>query len=127
MQERAGGGLITLFLIGLAIWFFFFRIDYSDFWYDGTGNAFVTYCGSIYDQDCSAHPTEYLRVVHHSREKSAFNTGDFHTFEIVFKNGGYVEAEGRCSKAAEGLTFDRVCYVDAEDDYGNTNRYEIHN
>lgn len=122
-----GGSLLALILLGVAIWFFFFRVDYNDYWYDGDGSAYVTYCGNIFNQDCSAHPTEYLRVYHNEKAKAAYGGGYIHNFTIYFNNGGYIEAEGRCAKAADSLSFDRVCYVDSVSDSRESYRYEIHN
>ena len=121
------GGLIILGIIIYAIWFFFIRVDYHDFWYNGSGYAFVTYCGRIGVEDCDAHPTEYLPVDHIEKAKSATGGGDIHVFEISFNNGGSIEVEGFCYQAASGLSYDRVCITTHVADDGNWYRYQIHN
>lgn len=127
MNEKGGIGLGGLIVIIFLVWFFFFRVDYKDYWYDGYGNAFVTYCGQNYSYDCESHPTEYLPVYHIEKAKAASDVDKWiHTWKISFNNGGYVEAEGTCHEASSAVTFKRVCYAFAYDDYGNQAKYEIH-
>lgn len=129
MQKQGWGvgGIIFLAIVGFLIWWFFIRVDYHDFWYSGTGQAYVTYCGPIDNQNCDAHSAEYLTVDHIEKAKSATTGNPLHTFKIHFRDGSSVEAEGGCYQAADGLSFDRVCYVDSVGEDGNWYRFEIHN
>ena len=128
MQEKSGIGLGGLIIIGFLVWFFFFRVDYKDYWYDGYGQAWVQYCGSYESNDCSSHPAEYLTVTHDNKDKAAYKEDKWvHDFTIYFKNGGWIGAEGTCDKAASGYSYDRVCKVTSYDEYGNWYSYIIHN
>lgn len=120
MQEKSGGGIIALILIGLAVWFFFFRVDYKDVWWSGTATQRIIYCGDAIDPQCSTGSTYYLPVTHIER------SGDYHAFEIDFNNGGSLETEGYCDKAAKGMyDFDRFCRTTGYDEYGNSSMYII--
>ena len=103
-----GGGLLALILLGVAIWFFFFRVDYKDVWWKGTEYQTVRYCGTLSDANCRAANVYYLPVTHEER------SGDTHTFKIKFDNGGSVEVDGSCMKDESNLYgVERYCYTRA--------------
>lgn len=110
MNEKSGGGIITLILIGLAIWFFFIRVDYKDVWWKDTEYQTVRYCGTISDANCGAANVYYVPVTYEGR------SGDTHMFQINFLNGGYIEVEGSCMKDESNLYgVERYCYTTASD------------
>jgi hypothetical protein len=120
MNEKGGIGLGGLIIIAILIWFFFIRVDYKDVWWKGTATQRVIYCGSAIDPHCSEGETYYVPVTHIER------SGSSHVFEINFNNGGHIETEGSCDKAANGMyDFDRFCRTTGYDEYGNSSMYII--
>ena len=110
------GGLVLLAIIIFAIWFLFIRVDYKDVWFKESTTARVIYCGSYSSPQCSTGETYYLPVKIVERAKAAYTGDPLFTFEIHFKNGGYVEVEGTCDKAPEGMyPFDRFCRTETTD------------
>lgn len=121
-MEKGGFGLGSLILIGLAIWFFFFRVDYKDVWWKGTEYQTVRNCGNLAVADCQNANVFYTPVKHVARN------GDIHTFVINFDNGGYVTTEGTCMKDESHLyNVERYCLTTTvnPDDYGNYYKFLI--
>lgn len=106
-NKSSGIGLGGLIIIGLLVWFFFFRVDYKDVWWKDTEYQRVVYCGTSLHSDCRNGTSYTLPVTHIER------SGDIHTVNIKFPNGGYVEAEGECWKDESDLYpgVERYCYV----------------
>lgn len=120
MESKGGLGLGSIIVIGFLVWFFFIRVDYKDVWWSGTETQRVIYCGNTIDPHCSTGDVYYVPVTHLSKD------GDVHTFEIAFKNGGYIETEGTCDQAAKGMyDYDRFCRTTGTDLYGNSYMYVI--
>lgn len=120
-------GIIILALIIFAIWFFFIRVDYKDIWFSGTTTARVIDCGDYSDPHCSTGNTYFLPVEVIEKAKAAYSGDPLFIFEIHFPNGGYVEVEGTCDKAPEGMySFDRFCRTETTNNqYGNSKMYII--
>ena len=106
-DAREGIGLGGLIIIGIIVWFFFIRVDYKDVWWKGTENQRVVYCGKIGEADCHNGTAYYLPVTHIER------SGDHHTMNIEFDNGGSIEVEGTCMKDESDLYVgvERYCFV----------------
>lgn len=118
------GGLILIGIVIFAIWFFFIRVDYKDIWFSGSTTARIIYCGDSSSPQCSTGNTYFLPVDVVEKSKSAYSGDPLFTFEIHFNNGGYVEVEGTCDKAPEGMySFDRFCRTETTD--GTSKMYII--
>lgn len=118
--------IIIIAILCLGGWYLFLRpaehyngfTDLRDYWHPVNSKyaAEVYYCG--YDfAGCNLNEPYYLDVSYTNRNKAADkSTKWIHTFEINFKNGGHLEVEGTCDKAAEGhYHFTRFCRVKSED------------
>lgn len=122
MENKGGIGLGGLIIIGLLIWWFFFRVDYKDVWWQGTEYQTVRNCGNTLSADCLSANSFRASVNHVVRN------GDLHTFVIEFNNGGYVTAEGPCMKDESNLYgVERYCIATTvdSDDYGNYYKFLI--
>ena len=111
IAKSSGIGIFWLVVIGLIIWFIFFRTDYKDVWWNGTEYQTVVYCGPVGASDCRNGTISVLPVTHITK------SGDTHTFSIKFNNGGHVQVYGNCMKDASNLypNFERYCFTTTTD------------
>lgn len=119
-NNNTGLGIGALIIIGFLVWFFFFKVDYKDVWWSGTEVQRVIYCGNSIEPHCSTGETYYIPVTHIGK------TGEIHSFELNFTNGGHIETTGSCDQAAKDMyDFDRFCRTTGTDEYGNSYMYIV--
>ena len=101
------GGAIILIVIGVAIWYMFFRTDYTSPWIkqDESKNAGVVWCEN---HDCNNSEHRYVLEVTNFG-KSA--TGDgWYILEAEMPNSGTVEVDAFCLKNEDSsIPYDRYC------------------
>lgn len=101
--------------------------DYRDTWFDKSATARVLYCGTEPSVYCDiANGNWFYAVVDWDGKDDAASseTRWIHYFTIHFHNGGWVETEATCDKAAVGwYDFERFCRAYAYDEYGNASVY----
>lgn len=122
------GGGIFLFNITHPSEHFNGLEDYRDTWFTDSRTARVMYCGRSPNIYCPVDGDWFLaRVTWNGKEKAASNeTKWVHDFTIQFSNGGWVETEATCDKAADGYYFyKRFCKAYAQDTFGTTSLYLI--
>ncbi len=106
LQKKKTHGFLWFIIIIFAVWFFFFRIDYSKPWIkeDEEENAVVIWCK---DGDCNNTEHRYTLLV--QNEGKAAYGDDRYILDIFMPNDGEVEINAFCAKAADGLVYDRYC------------------
>lgn len=105
-RKEKSHGLLWLIIIVFVVWFFFFRIDYSKPWIkEGEEeDALVVWCKN---GDCNNTEHRYTLLV--QNEGRAAYGDDRYILDIFMPNDGEVEINAFCSKAADGLVYDRYC------------------
>lgn len=105
-KKRGGHGIFWFILIVGAIWFFFFRTDYSKPWIkeNEEEDSFVIWCK---DGNCNNTEHRYNLVV--LNEGKAAYQDDRYILNLYMPNGGEVEISAFCAKASDGLIYDRYC------------------
>ena len=102
--------------------------DYRDTWFTGTERVRALYCGKYPNTYCDPSGNWFVTTATwQSKEKAASEDTEWiHYFTLYFPNGGWVETEATCDKAAEGYySYKRFCRATAYDDYGNEVLYII--
>ena len=102
--------------------------DYRDTWFTDTRTAMVLYCGKSPNIYCSPSGNWFTAsVTWNGKERAASEDTEWiHYFTIRFPNGGWVETEATCDKAAEGwYSYKRFCTAYYYDTWGNTSEYLI--
>lgn len=121
--------LAAIIIVG-AIWFnnahpsthFNGLEDYRDTWFTDTRNVRALYCGKSPNIYCNTDGDWFVaRATWDGKENAASSeTKWIHYFTINFQNGGWLETEATCDKAAEGWYFyKRFCRAYARDTYGD--------
>lgn len=102
--------------------------DYRDTWFSGTTTARVLYCGKSPNIYCDPDGNWFTTSVTWNGKENAASSDTkwIHYFTINFPDGGWVETEATCDKAATGWYFyKRFCRAYAYDDYGDSILYLI--
>lgn len=141
MQSNNGSniGSIVVFIVLIALGVLWFNNthpsthyngleDYRDTWFTGTQNVRVLYCGKSPNIYCDPSGNWFITTATWNGKDRASDadTEWIHDFTIRFPNGGWVNAEATCDKAAEGYySYKRFCRAYAYDTYGDQSVYLI--
>ena len=128
-------GLLIIIIVAI-IWFnnahpsehFNGLEDYRDTWFTDTRIVHVLYCGKSPNIYCSPTGNWFTTNATWNGKDNASSkdTKWIHYFTIHFPNGGWVETEATCDKAAEGYySYKRFCKAYSYDGYGNSILYLI--
>lgn len=102
--------------------------DYRDTWFTGSKTVRALYCGKSPNFYCNPNGNWfYSTATWNGKDKAASSdTKWVHYFTLRFPNGGWIETEATCDKAASGWYFyDRFCEAYAYDEYGDEVLYLI--
>ena len=136
MQQNNKGsniGSIIIFIIVVALGVLWFNNthpsahyngleDYRDTWFTGTSVVSMLYCGKSPSIYCDPSGNWFIgSATWNGKERAAdADTEWIHDFTLRFPNGGWVETEATCDKAATGYySYKRFCKATAYDEYGN--------
>ena len=139
MKGESSWGAVVILAIIIAICVIWFNNthpsehfngleDYRDTWFTDTRIARVLYCGTGSNIYCSPSGNWFnARVRWNGKEKAASDEKKWiHYFTIYFDNGGWVETEATCDKAAEGFySYKRFCRAYYYNDYGEASLFVI--
>ena len=136
MQQNNKGsniGSIIIFIVVVALGVLWFNNthpsahyngleDYRDTWFTGTSVVSMLYCGKSPSIYCDPSGNWFIgSATWNGKERAAdADTEWIHDFTLRFPNGGWVETEATCDKAATGYySYKRFCKATAYDEYGN--------